>query len=82
MDEFSKEEPILFRETCEREREQESDYTAKSTKSSMHAMLANKRSIPDIHVAKVLKFANQLPFSQAVDYACKLQEAALKKSFK
>jgi hypothetical protein len=37
--------------------------------------VANK---PDIHVAKVLKFAYQLPFYFAVNCACMLQEAVFK----
>lgn len=35
-----------------------------------------KKNEPDIHVAKALKSATQLPFSEPVNYACMSLEAA------
>lgn len=41
-----------------------------------------KKNEPDIHVAKALKFATQLPFSKPVNYACMSLEAAIEQTKK
>lgn len=41
-----------------------------------------KKNEPDIHVAKALKFATQLPFSEPVNYACMSLEAAIEQTKK